>query len=279
MIAFTALNRVYAMSLTDQKPRRLTSFDFTEAMPTWSPDSKEVAFVTWSETDGGHLYKVGLSKRSKPVRVSASSAVYQNPVWSPSNRIVAFKGQRQQFENSDGPYAFMSKSDLVWFAPKAMSQENFITKADGYSNAHFAQNDGRIYLNQNGTLISIRYDGTDEKKYVSVDGITVYGSVYTDNHLLSDEPEAPSRPPSKASTLLRAPKGNYALAKINNDIYVVTVPKVGPDGVKINVRNADNAAFPSRKLTTMGGEFPSWGSDGNTVYWMLGNTQIGRAHV
>ena len=22
----------------------------------------------------------------------------------------------------------------------------------------------------------------------------------------------------------------------------------------------------------MGGEFPSWGSDGNTVYWMLGNT-------
>jgi Tol biopolymer transport system component/imidazolonepropionase-like amidohydrolase len=272
MIAFTALNRVYVMSLADQKPRRLTSFDFTEAMPTWSPDSKEIAFVTWNETYGGHLYKVGLSKRSKPVRVSASSAVYQNPVWSPSNRIVVFKGQRQQFENSSGPYAFMSKSDLVWFSTKAMSQENFITKADRYSNIHFAQNDGRIYLNQNGTLVSIRYDGTDEKKYVSVDGITVYGSVYTDNHLLSDEPEAPSRPPSKASTLLRAPKGNYALAKINNDIYIVTVPKVGPDGVKINVRNANNAAFPSRKLTTMGGEFPSWGSDGNTVYWMLGNT-------
>lgn len=271
-IAFSALNRVYVMNLQDQKPRRLTTFDFTEAMPTWSPDSKEIAFVTWSESDGGHLYKVAAKPRSKPIRISTQSAVYQDPVWSPKGQLVVFKGQKQQFEDSDGPYAFMSKANLVWFEPKANGLERFITKADGYSSAHFAQNDGRLYLNSEGALVSIRLDGTDLKKYVEVDGITVYGSVYTDSHLLSDAPEAPAQKPSKASELLRAPVGDYALAKINNDIYAVTVPKVGPEGVKINVKDARNAAFPSRKLTTMGGEFPSWGADGNTVYWTLGNT-------
>ncbi|MDA0844195.1 MAG: amidohydrolase, partial [Bacteroidetes bacterium] len=272
-IAFSALNRVYVMKVQDQKPRRLTSFDFTEAMPTWSPDSKEIAFVTWSESDGGHLYKVAAKPRSKPVRISMQSAVYQDPVWSPKGQLVVFKGQKQQFEDSDGPYAFMSKADLVWFEPKAGGVERFIIKADGYSSAHFAQNDGRLYLNSGGALVSIRLDdGSDLKKYVEVDGITVYGSVYTDSHLLSDAPEAPAQKPSKASELLRAPVGDYALAKINNDIYVVTIPKVGPEGVKINVKDARNAAFPSRKLTTMGGEFPSWGADGNTVYWTLGNT-------
>ena len=271
-LAFTALNRLYLMDLKTKSVRRLTASDFTEAMPTWSPDGKKVAFVTWSEEEGGHMYILDIKPRAKPIRISRQAAVYQDPVWSNTNRLVVFKGQKQQFEDSDGPYAFRSKADLVWFEPKAMASENFIAKADGYSLAHFAQNDGRIYLNKDGSLVSIRFDGTDEKTYVEVDGITVYGSSYTDNHMLSDQPEAPAQKPSKASTLFRAPKGENALAKINNDIYIVTVPKVGPDGVKINVKDPDNAAFPSRKLTSMGGEFPSWSSDGNTVYWTLGST-------
>ena len=105
-----------------------------------------------------------------------------------------------------------------------------------------------------------------------MDGITVYGSSYDENHLLADSPTAPKKKPSKANTILRAPKGDYALAQINNDIYIVTIPYVGADGVKINVKDASKASFPSRKLTKFGGQFPSWGIDGKVVYWSLGNT-------
>ena len=76
----------------------------------------------------------------------------------------------------------------------------------------------------------------------------------------------------KQTTILRAPKGDYALAQINNDIYVVTIPYVGAEGAKINVKDASKAAFPSRKLTKFGGQFPSWNSSGNIVYWTLGKT-------
>ena len=271
-IVFSALNKLYIMNFKDQIPRRLTNFSFIEAMPAWNKNGKEIAFVTWDEENGGSVYKQRVDKISKPIKMTQELGVYTEPVWSLDNRIVVFKGSSQQFKNSYGPRSFMQKSNLVWLDGKSPGKTNLITKASGLSNPHFAQNDNRIYLNSKDGLVSIRWDGTDKKKHLSVDGITVYGSSYDHNHLLSDTPTAPKKKPSKASILIRAPKGPYALAQINNDIYIVTVPYLGADGAKINVNNPDEADFPSLKLTKFGGQFPSWDSTGNAVYWTLGKT-------
>lgn len=271
-VVFTALNKLYWMSLKDKQPKQLTSMKVTEAMPTWRPNGKEIAFVSWNEKEGGHVYKLRLDKKASPVKLTQEAGVYTHPAWSNDNRIVVFKGAAQQFKDADGPRAFQQKSSLVWLNAARQGKSTLITKARGLSNPHFAQEDNRIYLNSSEGLISLRWDGTDQKKHVQVDGITVYGSSYDENHLLADSPTAPKKKPSKANTILRAPKGDYALAQINNDIYIVTIPYVGADGVKINVKDASKADFPSRKLTKFGGQFPSWGLDGKVVYWSLGNT-------
>ena len=57
-LAFTVLNRLYVMDYPNGTPKRVTNHNFTEAMPAWSPDGTQLVFVTWSETDGGALYKV-----------------------------------------------------------------------------------------------------------------------------------------------------------------------------------------------------------------------------
>ena len=88
--------------------------------------------------------------------------------------------------------------------------------------------------------------------------------------MLSDKSQA-VRKPSKAEIILKSPKGPYALAKINNDIYVTTIPYSGLDTLKINVSDPDKAIFPSLKLTKIGGEFPTWSQDGKNIYWSLGN--------
>ena len=269
---FTALNKLYVMSFINKKPKRLTQLTSLEAMPTWHPNGKEVAFVTWDEVNGGKVYKIRVDKPAKPIQLSQEKGVYTQPVWSSDNRIVVFKGSAQQFKDADGPRAFQQKSSLVWLSGKNLGKSTLITKAAGLSNPHFAQNDNRIYLNTKDGLVSIQWDGTDKKQHLQVDGITVYGSSYDENHLLADTPSAPKKKPSKASTLLRAPKGPYALAQINNDIYVVTVPYLGAGGAKINVKDASKAAFPSRKLTQFGGQFPSWDPSGQVVYWTLGKT-------
>ncbi|HRX94880.1 MAG TPA: hypothetical protein P5158_12210, partial [Chitinophagaceae bacterium] len=52
-----------------------------------------------------------------------------------------------------------------------------------------------------------------------------------------------------------------------------TVPQTGKTS-NISLASPDNAQFPSRLLTTIGGEFPSWQSDGKTVHWSLGSTHF-----
>lgn len=271
-MAFTALDRLYVMDLKTKTHQRLTSFNHVEAQPTWSPNSKEIAFVTWDKNAAGHLYKVRADGKGKPIKLTTKAAVYSNPAWHDSNRIAVFEGARQQFQNASGPRAFMSKTDLVWIDGLKGGASHFISKAHHLSQPHFVHNENRIYLNHaEKGLVSIRWDGTDLKQYVKVEGITVYGSAYNDQHLLSDAPSAPEKKPSQASIILKAPKGTYALAQINNDIYVVTVPYIGAEPTLINVSDPEAAAFPALKLTEIGGQFPSWSQDGNTVYWSIGN--------
>ncbi|MEL7146057.1 MAG: amidohydrolase family protein, partial [Bacteroidota bacterium] len=88
---------------------------------------------------------------------------------------------------------------------------------------------------------------------------------------LAESASEPAQKPSTATMVLMAPEGDQAIAMINNEIYTVTVPMVGSKAVKINVAKPEAAAFPARKLTTIGGQFPSWSYDAQKVYWSIGN--------
>lgn len=253
-LAFSVLDRLYVMDLPDGEPRRLTGHDFTEAFPTWSPDGRWVAFSTWSPEEGGHIYRARSNGSGNPQRLTERSAVYQQLAWSKTqDRIVATRGEDRTYYTSPGPYVPFSAEELVWI-PSGGGEASFIATTDGRFNPHFVKGSDRIYLNSYGDgLISIRYDGTDQQAHLEVTGSSPPGS----------------GGPSNASTILMAPEGDQALAVVGSDIYTVTVPKTG-DAPSINVSNPDRADFPAMKLTEIGGQFPAWGWDGNTIHWSIG---------
>jgi hypothetical protein len=76
--------------------------------------------------------------------------------------------------------------------------------------------------------------------------------------------------PSSASVITMAPQGYKALAQVNNDIFVVTVPQTGKP-VSISVADPSSSNYPSRRLTEIGGEFPYWEGNGQRVHWSIGN--------
>ncbi len=272
-VAFTALNRLYTMELPMGTPKRVTDNNFTEALPAWSTDGAQLAWVTW-EGEGGHIYKINYkTKAPKPVRLTNVPALYSDIVWSyQGNKIVFMQGSAHNFKEDDGPVSFANQEEIAWINGDG-GPITIIEKARGRSNPHFTKASNRIYLysRQKG-LISIRWDGTDEKEHLKVTGIMTYGSVADENHcMLVESATEPKQEPSNAAVILIAPEGDRALAKINNDVYVVTIPKIGGEVPKISVAEADKAQFPARKLTKLGGEFPSWSSQGKTVYYSLGN--------
>ena len=80
--------------------------------------------------------------------------------------------------------------------------------------------------------------------------------------------------PASADVVFMAPRGDRALARVLNDLYVVTVPVIGGDTPTISVANPENASFPARRLTDVGGEFPAWSADGQRVHFSLGNAHF-----
>jgi Tol biopolymer transport system component len=271
-LAFTSLNRLYVMDLPDGKPKRVSDFSFTEAMPAWSPDGSQLAWVSW-ENNGGHLYKINLkAKGSRPVKLTTSTALYTEPAWSyKGNRIVFMIGSSQFFQDEEGPASFSSQENIAWISAEG-GAVTIIDKAKGKGNPHFVKTDDRIYMyhGQKG-LVSVRWDGTDEKAHLKVTGIMTYGTTFNEHCLMVESEMEPQKEPSNAQVIFMAPEGDMAIAQINNEIYAVTVPKIGAEAPKISVSDPASAQFPARKLTKMGGQFASWSDNGKIVYWSIGN--------
>ena len=258
-LAFTALNQLYVMDIPNGLPRRITTDSHTEAMPTWTPDGNHIVYVSWDQTKGGHIYKVDpKARRVQPEKITQENAFYATPVISKDgSRVLYATGSYYDFALNFGRGAAFSAMDEYHWIPINGGSSTFVAKVKGRRYPHFSSVDDRIYLtDNNGNLVSISWDGTDEKEHVRITGIRTYGTYH-------------NSPPSEAGIVFISPDGKQVLAQVNNEIYTAYLPRVG-DPVTISVSNPYKAAFPAKKLTVVGGEFPHWSGDSKKVHWSLG---------
>ena len=259
-LAFAALDRLYVRPIPDGEPRRLTDLDLVEAQPAWSPDGGWIAFVTWSAEDGGHLYKVRADGSAPPVRLSTRPAIFQHPAWSPDGeRLVAIQGPARSFREAARQTAPGASANIVSI-PADGGDWTLVAPTDGRTFPHTTADPDRIYLyhRQDG-LVSIRWDGTDEKAHVKVTG---------------PAPTGAGDPAPPAALVLMAPAGDRALAQVRQDLYTLTVPHVGGETPVVSVADPASASVPVRKLTEVGGQFPAWGARGRRAHWSIGNAHF-----
>lgn len=281
-LAFTVLDRLYVMDYPGGTPKRLTTNDFTEAEPTWTKDGKSLVFVTWSP-QGGSLYKVNVTGAANLQKLSKQTAFYQSPVIDSKNeRILFIRSKTQKYKNAIETGYDDAEDEMCWL-PVNGGDITVIDRAVGKYNPHFVDGEDRIYFDKNnGDLVSIKWDGTDEKLVAHITGITTYGmSVMKrgkpdgDNNMLHETgaDAMEMNMPSPAAQINMSPAGKRALVLINNEIYVVDIPKTGKP-LSISLADAASAQWPARKLTKLGGEFPFWEADGKKVHYSLGNAHF-----
>lgn len=278
-LAFTVLNRLYVMDYPSGTPTRITANNFTEAQPSWSPDGRSIVFTTWSET-GGAIHTIS-PDGSNLKTITKTPGFYQSMRYSADgSRIIFVQSPLRKFKVAFDPRYDDAEDNLCWIG-SAGGEVSIIDKANGRYNPHFSMGNDRIYLNAGGSLISIKWDGTDQKVHAKISGITTFGSIamYKGKPVaedaciipeeLGDTDAKENNPPSPASEIWLSPKGEKAIAKVNNNIYDVTIPSTGKM-IAISVADASSAEFPSKKITEIGGEFPSWSDDGEKIHWSLG---------
>ena len=247
-LAFVALDRLYVMDYPGGTPRRVSNLEVNEHEPAWSPDGQSIAYTTWDKASGGSIYKVAASGGA-PARLTRADAFWRTPAFTPDGRrIVAVRTSSRNFRESSGGSG--GGQDIVWI-PSAGGEATIIAPANGRGSPHFTSRDSssRIYLTAGGTLVSMRWDGTDVRSHVTVTGGGGFLQVSPTNH-------------------------EQALVQAGMDLYLVTIPWIGSTPATIAVANPENATFPVKKLTDIGGQFPAWSQDGNFVHWSIGNAHV-----
>jgi Tol biopolymer transport system component len=287
-IVFTAFDRLWVKDMPDGQARRLTSADFGEYHPAWSPDGIWVAFVTWGDSGGGHIMKARADGRGQAQQLTSVAALYYNLAWSPNGqRIVATRGAARELKRAPDIFFGPLGGEFVWLSA-AGGNVSLIAPTGSRDVAHFRSDEpDRIYAySRREGLVSFRWDGTDVKQHLQVRGAPPPGigtphpseweilprrvfPVWKDDPLASVGEGGPQAPP--ASLVVISPAGGRAVAQVGNHIYTVDIPEVGGPVPTISVANPNGAPVLVRKLTDIGGEFPSWSADGNRVHWGIGN--------
>ena len=292
-VVFTAFDRLWIRDLPDGEARRLTDADVGEFHPQWSRDGQWISYATWDDSDGGHIMKVPAGGGT-PTRLTATAAMYYNVAWSPDGeRIVASRGAARDLKEATGAFFGPIGGEFVWVSSGAAEPvEAEVISPTGFRDvAHFAADDpDRIYAySPVEGLVSFRWDGTDVKRHMVVRGRQGVGGIgdphpneweYLPRRVFPwrkapdpADPTPPAEPglPTPAGLIMLSPEGDRAFVQFGRDIYVVDLAEVGAQPPSIVLTNLGASPVPVRKVTDVGGEFPSWAPGGSALHWAMGN--------
>lgn len=231
-------NHIYVITPGDSIPTQLTSGDFDDSSPVWSPDGTKIAFVSnrTADPDGNadsNIWIVSANTTDKGktlVQVTTNPNQDTSPAWSPDGKSIAYKT--------------VLNGKLLWYAGEklavssAAGGEAKILTADldrNISKPKFSSDGKSIYflLEENGrsVLASVDMNGKNLKRVINEDiGIRDFEFKKEKMFVLMGKVNRPNNIYSFEKNILKE------LTHVNDDL-LAAIKK--PVIEKINFRSAD----------------------------------------
>ncbi|HXI12935.1 MAG TPA: amidohydrolase family protein [Thermoanaerobaculia bacterium] len=269
-IVFDAFGRIWVQPLAGGKaagdPQRLTrdgsALPRREYSPSVSPDGKWIAYVSWSDAEGGHVWKVpvptGAAPAAAPKRLTVTAGHYANPEWSrDSSRLVLIAGSGLEFRGRQPEEEQFF--DIRWM-PASGGETQFIANvkiADTFRfhpQAWWSKDGARVYYRDyiepekptddpKNELVSVRIDGSDKKRLLRFPAI---------------------------GDLVPSPDEQWAAFTSRDNVYVVALPNlVMKDPPEVGLKEA---SVPVWRLSENAGGYVDWADNGKTITWTLGGS-------
>ena len=238
LLVFNAVGYLWKKKLPDGKPERITTAVDFESEPTFSPDGKTLAYVTWNDTATGALYQTNINGAAKPQKLSNIKGMYRTPIFSPDGKWLAYL--KDDGDNIMGN-TFTVKSG-IYKIPVGGGAETFVT--DNGALAGFNKTSDRIFYQTGGgmnrTFASCKLDGTDDHTHFK----STYGSQFT-----------------------VSPDENWVAFVDLWKVYIAAFPHTG----KTIDLGASTADFPVKQVSKDAGINLQWSGDAKTLHYTLGN--------
>lgn len=263
--AFHAFTRIYRYEFATGETLPLSPEGLNAAMPVWSPDGRSIAYVTWQSGEGS-IYRQRARPGARPARITQNSAYYTEPVWSPDGRrLFAMRGRSVEFERQENVWNQVTGAELIWVDSQG-GPDQVVMPARGLSLPHFGPETDRIYLYIGVTplpadatmgLVSVRFDGTDRRDHLLVEG---------PGHYRSRDRGNPER-------MRISPTGRHVLIRHAHQLYLATpLPALKKQKVKLDQPN-----IPLVKLTDVGADYMTFDTSGENLFWTSGDRLYKRA--
>ncbi len=240
MLVFNAVGYLWKKQLPDGKPERLTSDAHLEFEPSFSPNGKELVYVTWDDEQMGEIWKLNLSSGGK-VKLTSEKGIYRTPAFSPDGTQIVY---RKDGGNQHQGYTFCEKPGIYIIPAKGGKAE--LVTADGEFPI-FSKDGDRVFFQRGGFLFgrltksyhSCKLDGSDEKK--------LFDAKYAQRF-------APS------------PDNKWVAWSELYKVYIAPLPQTGkPVGLSANTK-----AIPVAQVARDAGINIHWSADSKKLFWTLG---------
>jgi len=268
-VIFDAFGRIWIQRLNGSvaagSPQRLTADDAKaprrEYAPAISPDGQWLSYVTWSDAEGGHIWRARMPKdgaTATPERLTSVAGHYINPEFSPNgDRIVFIQGSGLEFRGRQPEEE--NFFDVKWM-PVSGGAGEFVTSvkiADTFRfhpQAWWSADGTRVYVREyispksskddpKNELVSVRLDGTDRKRLLRFPAI---------------------------GDLVPSPDEQWVAFTSRDNVYVTALPNiVMKDPPEVGLKEG---SIPVWRLSEEAGGYVEWADAGKTITWTLGNT-------
>ena len=249
-ILFSALGRIYKSEARGGNPRIVISGDGDRTLgfaPRYSPDGKQIAYVTWNDASKGHLWKMNRNGGRRS-RLTRTADQYSNPSWSPSGRRIVY------LRSSGATLRGLGMTGELWHEIRTMASgggaSTLVTRVATRGSSHrmpapfYGPQGKRIYYLEDGDdnkaiLKSVRTDGSDKRDHASIP----YGE-----------------------EIALSPDGKWIAYKHLHDAYVAPMPNFGNSPIELS---DEDGGVKVVRLSSAGADWISW-ADSHTVTWVLG---------
>lgn len=249
-LVFSALAKIW-LAAAGEQPRQVVNQDVGQFQPVFSPDGTALAYVTWDDEQGGHVWRLPLDgvNAGPPVRLTEHPGFYLHPAWSSDGSKIAFVREdpaalRNIWSRNTG--------EIVW-VPAAGGPLRSVTSAPSDNRLTFSADGDRISYVASARSASRDGERPAESEVVSVrlDG--------TDKHTIA-------KIKSEAWEAVPSPNGRWVAWSTREDIYVAALPMT-PEIPQIGESSGPG---PVKRISREGGIDIHW--DGNDVVaWSFAN--------